>query len=630
ILGFDGSSYFVKNLKWAIGLLTGAIVIFVNLSMFDALCYISTAFYPYICGRLLFRDQLQEYDMKTPCSYFDGIQRFLSGYIILGLTFYCLNYIFFKCGLLFLSWCLGLGCVAVKVFLLVVLDAILFPVFCGFWLDICTMTIFDRTAQDLEDNFKSSPTMFLIFYWVMGFTVIYVCSCVILLLRDVFRPGFFWFFPHLYDQEFSAVRNLIVTSVFKQVYDFFTSLFVYLAITSLVIWIPSLILSEYFPKFLPYNMQLSSELIVSDLSLEVVILQVLLPLMFDIEIPCQLLKCFITGWFSYVSSLLGIHSYFFGTSIEQVQNKDEQEWKLIKQQTPEGSSAQKYKLASFLSFRILLLLAMACLSMVLGGLAILVIPVLLGRVVLRVLFEKPDIHDAYTITCGLSVIWLSFRLIIFLSTTFQNYPQWNLFTKKVKNWLAVVCKSVVGIFLLVGVIPLLLGLFFDLAFIVPLKIPDNETPVLYVWQDWVIGVLQVKLLAIVVLARPDWWLADIIEKIHSDGFKQVSLRTICMNVALPAVLLLVLALILPFGVSSYFALHFELSYEMQHRIVRKFYPVVFTGVLVSLGIFYLIKSISRIYEKWINERYLIGHYLTNYVRENDHSNHQENLESQDT
>ncbi|XP_076357945.1 E3 ubiquitin-protein ligase MARCHF6-like [Tachypleus tridentatus] len=632
VLGFDGSSYFFKNFKLVIVLLAVAIVIFVNLSVFDALCYISTAFYPYICGRLLFRDQLQEQGMKTPYSYFDGIQRLLSGYIILGLTFYCLSYIFSKCGLFILSWCAGLGCVAVKVFLLVVLDAVLFPVFCGLWLDVCTMTIFNRTTQDLENSLKSSPTTFGIFYWVMGFTVIYVCSCVVLLLRDIFRPGFFWFFPHLYDLEFSAVRNLIVTSVFKQVYDLFISLCVYLVITSLIIWIPSLLLSEYFPKFLPYKMQLSSELIVSDLSLEIVIIQVLLPLMFDIETPWQLLKCFITGWFSSVSSFLGIHSYFFGTSIEleQVQNKDEQDLELIKQQTAEDSNIQKYKLASFLSFRILLLLAIACFNMVLGGLAILVIPVLLGRIVLLRLFEKPDIHDAYTITCGVFIIWLSFRLVSCLSTAFQSYPQWNLFIKEVKQWLAVVCKSIIGIFLLVGVIPLLLGLFFDLAFIVPLKIPDSETPVLYVWQDWVIGVLQAKLLAIIILARPDWWLADVIQKIHCDGFNQVSLRTVCMNMVLPTVIFLVLALILPFGVSSYLAFHFELSHETRHRILRKFYPVVFTGVLVSLGIFYLVRSISRIYGKWINERYLIGRYLTNYVRENDHSDDQEHLESQNT
>ena len=42
------------------------------------------------------------------------------------------------------------------------------------------------------------------------------------------------------------------------------------------------------------------------------------------------------------------------------------------------------------------------------------------------------------------------------------------------------------------VIPLLAGLLFDLAVVIPLRVPVNETPCMYLGQDWGLGLMLLK------------------------------------------------------------------------------------------------------------------------------------------
>ena len=43
-------------------------------------------------------------------------------------------------------------------------------------------------------------------------------------------------------------------------------------------------------------------------------------------------------------------------------------------------------------------------------------------------------------------------------------------------------KSLVLLVLLAGVVPLLNGLLFELVIVVPLRVPLDQTPILYIWQ----------------------------------------------------------------------------------------------------------------------------------------------------
>lgn len=105
--------------------------------------------------------------------------------------------------------------------------------------------------------------------------------------------------------------------------------------------------------------------------------------------------------------------------------------------------------------------------------------------------------------------------------------------------------------LVAGVIPLLLGLLFELVIVAPLRVPLDQTPLFYPWQvisltglnlsfllfvffwsrasrvpcesckfdppvllqDWALGVLHAKIIAAITLMGPQWWLKTVIEQV---------------------------------------------------------------------------------------------------------------------
>lgn len=122
-----------------------------------------------------------------------------------------------------------------------------------------------------------------------------------------------------------------------------------------------------------------------------------------------------------------------------------------------------------------------------------------------------------------------------------------------------ILKTLVVALLVAGVIPLLLGLLFELVIVAPLRVPLDQTPLFYPWQviacsvcfsislwngccpgpalcfnifahlqDWALGVLHAKIIAAITLMGPQWWLKTVIEQV---GFKCLILR--CQNCSLP-------------------------------------------------------------------------------------------------
>lgn len=123
ILGLDGSLVFLEHVFWVISL--NAIFIFVF------------AFCPYHMGQFT----LIKMDMTSlaTASQFEGLVTTLCGYLVIG---FCLVLLHFMTSLLRFKKTeriLGLCYVVVKVSLLSVFEIGVFPLVCGWWLDICSL-----------------------------------------------------------------------------------------------------------------------------------------------------------------------------------------------------------------------------------------------------------------------------------------------------------------------------------------------------------------------------------------------------------------------------------------------------------------------------------------------------------
>jgi len=96
-----------------------------------------------------------------------------------------------------------------QVSLLSVVEIGVLPLICGWWLDICSLSMFDATLRDRESSFRLAPGTFMFIHWLVGMVYVYYFASFILLLREVLRPGVLWFLRNLNDPDFSPIQVCI-------------------------------------------------------------------------------------------------------------------------------------------------------------------------------------------------------------------------------------------------------------------------------------------------------------------------------------------------------------------------------------------------------------------------------------
>ena len=68
--------------------------------------------------------------------------------------------------------------------------------------------------------------------------------------------------------------------------------------------------------------------------------------------------------------------------------------------------------------------------------------------------------------------------------------------------------------LLVGLNPLMFGLLLEVVALMPARVPLNQSPVFFLWQDWALGAMYTKITIALTFMGPDWWLKRAIEQLY--------------------------------------------------------------------------------------------------------------------
>lgn len=177
-----------------------------------------------------------------------------------------------------------------------------------------------------------------------------------------------------------------------------------------------------------------------------------------------------------------------------------------------------------------------------------------------------------------------------------------------------IMKTVIVAVLLAGVVPLLLGLLFELVIVAPLRVPLDQTPLFYPWQDWALGVLHAKIIAAITLMGPQWWLKTVIEQVYANGIRNIDLQYIVRKLAAPVISVLLLSLCVPYVIASGIVPLLGVTAEMQNLVHRRIYPFLLM-VVVLMGILsFQVRQFKRLYEHIKNDKYLVGQRLVNYER----------------
>lgn len=298
LLGLDGSLVFLEHVFWVVSLNFLFIILF--------------AFSPYYMGlSFLSFINLKE---QAQASHFEGLLTTLLGYCLVGIVLVFLHRIAAFCGLVKARKVLGFCYVVVKVSMLSVVEIGILPLVCGWWLDICSLSMFDATLKDRENNFRTAPGTSIFIHWLIGMVYVYYFASFVLLLREILRPGVLWFFRNLNDPDFSPIQEMIHLPIYRHIRRLLLSAIIFGSVVLLMLWLPIRILRQVWPSFLPYTVSLNSEAHVNELSLELLLLQVILPALLEQSHTRTWLKGLVRGWCKAVSWVLGIHSYLLGSS----------------------------------------------------------------------------------------------------------------------------------------------------------------------------------------------------------------------------------------------------------------------------------------------------------------------------
>ncbi|XP_073541250.1 E3 ubiquitin-protein ligase MARCHF6 [Phyllobates terribilis] len=621
MLGLDGSLVFLEHVFWVVSLNTLFILVF--------------AFCPYHIGH--FSVVGLGFDGYVKASHFEGLLTTIVGYVLLAVTLILCHSLAAVVKFQRSRRILGICYIVVKVSLLVVVEIGVFPLICGWWLDICSLEMFDASLKDRELSFQSAPGTTMFLHWLVGMVYVFYFASFILLLREVLRPGVLWFLRNLNDPDFNPVQEMIHLPIYRHVRRFLLSVIVFGSIVILMLWLPIRIMKHVLPTFLPYNVMLYSDAPVSELSLELLLLQVVLPALLEQGHTRQWLKGLVRAWTVTVGFLLDLHSYLLGDQ-EETENQANQQaannplirnnaipvvgeglhaahQAILQQGGPVGF--QPYHKPVRFPLRIFLLIIFMCITLLIASLVCLTLPVFVGRWLMSFWTGTAKIHELYTAACGLYVCWLSIRA---LTVLFAWMPQGrHVILLKVKEWSLTIIKTLIVALLLAGVVPLLLGLLFELIIVAPLRVPLDQTPLFYPWQDWALGVLHAKIIAAITLMGPQWWLKTVIEQVYANGIRNIDLHFILGKLAAPVIAVLLLSLCIPYIVSAAIVLLVGVTYEMQNLVQRRIYPFLLMVVILMGVLSFQIRQFKRLYEHIKNDKYLVGQRLVNYERKSGKS-----------
>ncbi|XP_012505471.1 PREDICTED: E3 ubiquitin-protein ligase MARCH6 [Propithecus coquereli] len=617
MLGIRESLAALKHVFWVVSLNTLFILVF--------------AFCPYHIGHfslvgLGFEEHVQ-------ASHFEGLITTIVGYILLAITLIVCHGLATLVKFHRSRRLLGVCYIVVKVSLLVVVEIGVFPLICGWWLDICSLEMFDATLKDRELSFQSAPGTTMFLHWLVGMVYVFYFASFILLLREVLRPGVLWFLRNLNDPDFNPVQEMIHLPIYRHLRRFILSVIVFGSIVLLMLWLPIRIIKSLLPNFLPYNVMLYSDAPVSELSLELLLLQVVLPALLEQGHTRQWLKGLVRAWTVTAGYLLDLHSYLLGDQEENENSANQQvnnnqharnnnaipvvgeglhaaHQAILQQGGPVGF--QPYRRPLNFPLRIFLLIVFMCITLLIASLICLTLPVFAGRWLMSFWTGTAKIHELYTAACGLYVCWLTIRAVTVLVAWMPQGRR--VIFQKVKEWSLMIMKTLIVAVLLAGVVPLLLGLLFELVIVAPLRVPLDQTPLFYPWQDWALGVLHAKIIAAITLMGPQWWLKTVIEQVYANGIRNIDLHYIIRKLAAPVISVLLLSLCVPYVIASGIVPLLGVTAEMQNLVHRRIYPFLLM-VVVLMGILsFQVRQFKRLYEHIKNDKYLVGQRLVNYER----------------
>lgn len=163
------------------------------------------------------------------------------------------------------------------------------------------------------------------------------------------------------------------------------------------------------------------------------------------------------------------------------------------------------------------------------------------------------------------------------------------------------------------VIPLLIGVAFDLIYLIPSRVPTDQTPVFFFVQDWTMGLIAGKILyrltGLFPILSP---LRDRFRRFRRGGLANLQTKAMLMQVFLPICWSSLCFLFLPYWIAFTVLPKLGVPLLMQSGVWRYFYPT-FAGLVFAYHLALIsLQTWNQLHQAVRDDRYRVLRRLRNY------------------
>nr|XP_043618813.1 probable E3 ubiquitin ligase SUD1 [Erigeron canadensis] len=536
----------------------------------------------------------------------------------------------------------------IKVAFLLVIELGVFPLMCGWWLDVCTIRMFGKSIGERVDFFSVSPLASSLIHWVVGIVYMLQISIFVSLLRGVLRNGVLYFLRDPADPNYNPFRDLIDDPVHKHARRVLLSVAVYGSLIVMLVFLPVKLAMRMAPSIFPLDISVSDPF--TEIPADMLLFQICIPFAVEHFKLRATIKSLLHYWFTAAGWALGLTDYLLPRPEDTGGQDNEndlvrgQDRDVVGYIPPEDLNRARHAAANtnfaeeadgdeqsdserymFVLCIVLLLLA-AWMTLLIVNSALIVVPVSLGRVLFNAVPLLPITHgikcnDIYAFVIGSYVIWTLVAGIRYCMDQIRTRRA-SVLLGQIWKWCSIAVKSSVLLSIWIFVIPVLIGLLFELLVIVPMRVPVDESPVFLLYQDWALGLIFLKIWTRLVMLdhmmplMDDSWRVKF-ERVREDGFSRLQAFWVLREIVVPIIMKLLTALCVP--------------YVLARGVFPVFgYPLVINSAvyrfawLGCLGLSLLCFCAKRFHVWFTNlhnsirdDRYLIGRRLHNFGEVNN-------------
>ncbi|KAI3803707.1 hypothetical protein L1987_31867 [Smallanthus sonchifolius] len=477
----------------------------------------------------------------------------------------------------------------IKVAFFLVVELGGFPLMCGWWLDICTIRMFGKSISLRVDIFSEYPFVCSLIHWSVGIVYMLLLSIFVSLLRGVLRNGVLYFlqepaepnYTPLYlllgpgDPNFNPFRNLIDDPVHKHARRFLLSVAVYGSLIVMLVYLPVKLAMRMAPSVFPLDILASAN------PASMFYFQMCIPILIDnFKLPTTI-KSLLHCWFTAVGWALGLTDFLLPKPEDndgENGNRDpvrqdrlharpgDQDRVIVGLMDPgdmnrimhaetDGNGRSCSERHGFVLCIVLLLLA-AWITLLIFGSMIIVVPTSLGRAFFNAITHGMKCDDGYAFIIG---IYITLTVLACARCSIHQIKtkRATVLLGQLWKWCPIVIKSSLLLSIWIFVIPVLIGLLFELLVVVPMRLPVDESPVFILSQDWAFGLIVLNSWSQLVMLD---WMTPLVgdswrvkfERVIDDGFSRLQGFWVLQDIVIPIVMKLLTALCFPYVLARVF------------------------------------------------------------------------------